>query len=56
MTARERKLRFLFDIYDMDGDGVISNGELYSVGGAQQSYKLSWKCPLLSTNKMCLRC
>merc|ERR1719350_1811041 len=28
---RERKLRFLFDIYDMDGDGVISNGELYSV-------------------------
>ena len=25
-------MRFLFDIYDMDGDGVISNGELYSVG------------------------
>jgi len=28
---RDRKLRFLFDIYDMDGDGMISNGELYTV-------------------------
>ena len=29
---KARKLRFLFDIYDMDGDGLISNSELYTVG------------------------
>ena len=28
---KARKLRFLFDIYDMDGDGLISNSELYTV-------------------------
>merc|ERR1711953_1065114 len=28
---RERKLRFLFDIYDIDGDGLICNSELYKV-------------------------
>ena len=28
---KERKLRFLFNIYDMDGDGFISNAELFKV-------------------------
>ncbi|KAH7832044.1 putative calcineurin regulatory subunit B [Monocercomonoides exilis] len=27
----EKKLRFLFDVYDVDGDGYISNGELFHV-------------------------
>lgn len=27
----ERKLQFAFQIYDMDGDGFIGNGELYTV-------------------------
>ncbi|KAA6367368.1 MAG: putative Calcineurin subunit B [Streblomastix strix] len=27
----ERKLKFLFDVYDVDGDGFISNGELFYV-------------------------
>jgi len=26
---REKKLEFLFSIYDMDRDGYISNGELF---------------------------
>ena len=30
-VERERKLRFLFDIYDIDGDGLICNSELYKV-------------------------
>lgn len=30
-TEREKKLRFLFSIYDLDGDGFISNEELYTV-------------------------
>ena len=30
-VERERKLRFLFDIYDIDGDGFICNSELYKV-------------------------
>ena len=30
-VEKARKLRFLFDIYDMDGDGLISNSELYTV-------------------------
>jgi len=30
-VERERKLRFLFDIYDIDGDGLICNNELYQV-------------------------
>lgn len=29
--AKEEKLRFAFQIYDMDRDGFISNGELFSV-------------------------
>eukprot|EP01147_Barroeca_monosierra_P006942 gene6942-7602_t len=28
---REKKLRFAFQIYDVDGDGYISNGELFQV-------------------------
>jgi serine/threonine-protein phosphatase 2B regulatory subunit len=27
----EAKLKFAFQIYDMDGDGYISNGELFQV-------------------------
>ena len=29
----EKKLQFLFRIYDMDRDGFISNGELFQVRG-----------------------
>ena len=28
---KESKLRFAFSIYDIDGDGFISNGELFQV-------------------------
>ena len=28
---REKKLEFIFSIYDMDRDGFISNGELFQV-------------------------
>lgn len=28
---KEGKLRFAFQVYDMDGDGFISNGELFQV-------------------------
>ena len=28
---REKKLKFLFNIYDMDSDGLISNTELFTV-------------------------
>merc|ERR1711872_435560 len=28
---RDRKLKFLFNIYDMDSDGYISNSELFTV-------------------------
>lgn len=30
-TEKEKKLRFMFNIYDMDEDGYISNGELFKV-------------------------
>jgi len=30
-TEREKKLKFLFSIYDLDGDGYISNSELFTV-------------------------
>jgi len=30
-TDEEKKLKFAFKIYDIDGDGFISNGELYHV-------------------------
>jgi len=30
---RQEKLEFAFRVYDIDGDGFISNGELYSVCG-----------------------
>ena len=40
-VERERKLRFLFDIYDIDGDGLICNSELYKVGECQQLCRLS---------------
>merc|ERR1712106_983592 len=30
-VEREKKLRFLFNIYDMDNDGLISNTELFTV-------------------------
>eukprot|EP01106_Pelomyxa_sp_JSP_P011516 TRINITY_DN302_c0_g1_i1.p1 TRINITY_DN302_c0_g1~~TRINITY_DN302_c0_g1_i1.p1 ORF type:complete len:165 (+),score=58.88 TRINITY_DN302_c0_g1_i1:67-561(+) len=29
--SHEQKLRFAFQVYDVDGDGYISNGELFSV-------------------------
>ncbi|KAH3759111.1 protein phosphatase 2B [Pelomyxa schiedti] len=29
--SHEQKLRFAFQVYDMDGDGFISNGELFQV-------------------------
>lgn len=28
-TSKDDKLRFAFNVYDIDGDGYISNGELY---------------------------
>lgn len=30
-SSKEDKLRFAFNIYDVDGDGYISNGELFTV-------------------------
>ncbi|ODV60089.1 calcineurin regulatory subunit B [Ascoidea rubescens DSM 1968] len=30
-TSKEEKLRFAFSVYDIDKDGVISNGELFIV-------------------------
>lgn len=30
-SSREEKMRFAFDIYDIDKDGYISNGELFKV-------------------------
>ena len=30
-STREEKLRFAFQIYDINGDGFISNGELFTV-------------------------
>lgn len=30
-TDDEKKLKFAFDIYDIDKDGYISNGELFTV-------------------------
>ena len=30
-ATQEDKLRFAFQIYDINGDGYISNGELFSV-------------------------
>ena len=32
---REKKLEFIFSIYDMDRDGLISNGELFKVRGSE---------------------
>lgn len=29
-TDDESKKRFMFDVYDMDGDGLISNGDLFN--------------------------
>ena len=34
---REKKLKFLFSIYDMDRDGLISNQELFEVSNTQDS-------------------
>jgi len=31
LECQERRLRFIFSIYDMDRDGYISNGELFQV-------------------------
>lgn len=33
----EKKLEFLFRIYDMDRDGYISNGELFQVSAKMMS-------------------
>ena len=30
-ASQEEKLRFTFEIYDINGDGYISNGELFKV-------------------------
>lgn len=30
-ASQEEKLRFAFQIYDINGDGYISNGELFTV-------------------------
>lgn len=30
-ASKERKLRFAFEIYDIDGDGYITNGELFTI-------------------------
>ena len=30
-SSQEEKLRFAFQIYDINGDGYISNGELFTV-------------------------
>nr|ALS04147.1 calcineurin subunit B isoform 1 [Acartia pacifica] len=30
-TEREQKLKFLFSVYDLDGDGLIANDELFTV-------------------------
>ena len=52
-VERERKLRFLFDIYDIDGDGLICNSELYKVGECQQRCRLSI-CILVELTKSTL--
>ena len=31
LGSEEEKLKFAFKIYDIDGDGFISNGELFAV-------------------------
>ena len=41
-VERERKLRFLFDIYDIDGDGLICNSELYKVDRVPVQYQKSY--------------
>ncbi len=47
---REKKLEFLFRIYDMDRDGYISNGELFQVARfpTQKSYFFT-----ISQRKVC---
>lgn len=30
-ASKDRKLKFAFEIYDLDGDGYITNGELFTV-------------------------
>ncbi len=47
---REKKLEFLFRIYDMDRDGYISNGELFQVTRfpTQKSYFFT-----ISQKKVC---
>ena len=34
---REKKLEFIFSIYDMDRDGYISNGELFQASAGERS-------------------
>ena len=36
---RDRKLKFLFNIYDMDSDGFISNSELFTVSNVISCFK-----------------
>merc|ERR1711971_568811 len=31
LDQKQKKLRFMFNIYDIDNDGYISNGELFQV-------------------------
>ena len=36
--TEDRRLQFIFRIYDMDRDGYISNGELFQVKPSTQYY------------------
>jgi Ca2+-binding EF-hand superfamily protein len=38
--TEDRRLQFIFRIYDMDRDGYISNGELYQVKIVQNIYDM----------------
>ena len=40
-TEKEKKLRFMFNIYDMDEDGYISNGELFKVATSNVYFSTS---------------
>ena len=49
---REQKLKFLFNIYDMDGDGYICNTELFDVSRIASicTYRVSKNFPHVSAN------
>ena len=39
--TEDRRLQFIFRIYDMDRDGYISNGELFQVKVQNKTFKLT---------------